>query len=140
MANQTQTPTARPDVDIHEDLQRLLTTASYAPLMHDRHKVQLTVHDGVVQVQGHVKVSTTRRFLLGHLERIAGVRQVVVDHFYDDESIRREVARITAGTLQIMVDYGVVILAGTLPDGVTAETLAAQVSAIPGVTHVVTTF
>lgn len=140
MANQTQTPTARPDVDIHEDLQRLLTTASYAPLMHDRHKVQLTVQAGVVQVQGHVKVSTTRRFLLGQLERIAGVKQILAAQFYDDETIRREVARIAASNVQIMVDYGIVILAGTLPEGVTAETLAAQVAAVPGVTRVVTTF
>lgn len=140
MASQTNTTLTRPDSDIFNDIQQLLTSTTYAPLMHDRHKLEFTVKDGVVEVRGHVKVPTTRRFLLAQLPRVRGVHSVKADEFYDDETIRLEAGRKTGGSVQIVVDYGTVILAGKLPDSLSAEYLVEQVRAVPGVKRVITTF
>ncbi len=136
---QTNAAVSRPDEDIFDDLENLYTSARYAPLMHDRHHLHFEIHEGVVHVSGHVKVQTTRRYLLAQIPRIAGVKSVVADQLYDDETLRLEVGRVTP-EVQVMVEYGTIILAGSLPPGSSAEQIAAAANRVAGVKKVVTTF
>jgi osmotically-inducible protein OsmY len=130
---------SRPDVDIEEDIEHLI--AHYPPLVKDRHSFQTLVQDGVVTVTGHVQTPITRSYLLKNLPLIPGVADVKSEYLYSDETIRLEASRlIPIGVVLGRVQYGSVVLTGTLPHGTTADSLASQIKAIPGVKQVFTDF
>lgn len=132
------TQTIRPDLDIEEDIRGVI--AHYPPLQADRHHLAITVQNGDVLVEGHVRSLVTRRYLLDHLGALPGVRAIESSRLFCDEMIRMEAGqRIPTGVIANSV-YGALILTGVLPEGVTAESLVASVAQIPGVVQVVTKF
>jgi len=128
----------RPDIDIEQDIRDFI--AHYPPLSHDRHRVRVSAKDGKVTVAGYVKSRATRHYLLEHLPTIDGVRSVKDKEFFDDETIRIEAGRIVPVGVQVIVEYGAVVLAGRLPEGVREGDLAKKVNKILGVHKVVAAF
>ncbi len=138
MAETTMT-TYRDDLDILGDIDRLI--AHYPPLMKDRHAINCQVKEGFVTVSGHTQSPNTRRYFLDNLPLIPGVTGVNADHFYDDESIRVDAGRaIPFGVRVGKVQYGGVILTGSLPEGTNASDVAARIQQIPGVGRVLMNF
>jgi osmotically-inducible protein OsmY len=129
---------ARPDVDIAEDIRALIL--SYPPLVNDRRHIAVNVEQGEVSVAGYVKSPMTRRYLMDIIPTVDGVRAVDSDGLYDDEMVRLEVARIIPSGVQVVVEYGAVVLAGQLPEGTSEEALAQQAANVQGVRKVVTSF
>jgi osmotically-inducible protein OsmY len=130
---------SRPDVDIEADIEHLI--AHYPPLVKDRHSFKTLVQNGVVTVSGHVQTPITRSYLLKNLPLVPGVTDVKSDYLYSDETIRLEASRlIPVGVVLGRVQYGSVVLTGTLPDGTTADALVSQIRNVPGVKQVFTDF
>lgn len=127
----------RSDIDIEADIHARMT--DYPPLSHDRHRVHISVEDGVVTVRGYVKTPPTARFLLAAIGRVDGVKAIISSDFHDDETIRLEVGRMIPMGIFVNVEYGALILAGQLPKAMTIETLVERVGRVPGVHRVVTT-
>lgn len=126
------------DIDIEAAIHHAMT--AYPPLMHDRHRVMLTIEDGVVTVSGYVKSAITGNFLLNTLRSVDGVKDVVVEAFYNDDAIRLDVGHAVPPGVMVRMEYGAVILSGNLPDGVEPEGIVKQVGLVPGVHRVLTTF
>ncbi len=136
---ETQPALERTDLDILSDIEHLIT--QYPPLMKDRHAIKLQVKNGAVTVTGHVQTPNTRRYFLDIIPEVEGVHSVAADGFYDDESIRLEIGKVLpAGTLVAKIQHGTVILAGSLPAGKSAESVAKSVGKIPGVVQVIPSF
>lgn len=127
----------RPDIDIEADIHAHMM--AYPPLSHDRHRVHVSVEAGVVSVRGYVKTPPTARYLLAAIGRVDGVKAVISSDFHDDETIRLEAGRVTPMGVFVNVEYGAVVLAGRLPEGMDIETLVRQVGTVTGVHRVVTT-
>jgi osmotically-inducible protein OsmY len=132
---ETKVAGTRADVDIQADIERLIVR--YPPLNNDRHHIHLTVKDGMVTLQGHVRTPISRRYLLDGIGLIRGVNDVDATAFIDDENLRIEVGRSLPPGILANCEYGIVILSGTLPPGTTADELATQIANIPGVRKVV---
>ncbi len=128
----------RPDLDIQEDIHRLMT--DYPPLSHDKHRVHITVDNGLVTISGYTKAPPTRNYLVRSVSQVEGVKSVDSADLYDDETIRLDVARVAPMGVFVNVEYGALILAGGVPEGTTVEELVRQVGRVPGVHRVVTTF
>jgi osmotically-inducible protein OsmY len=129
----------RPDVDIQDDIGRLIVR--YPPLQKDRYAIQTQVVNGTVMVSGHVQTPITRHYFLSRLTSIPGVVAVHADQFYDDETIRIEAGKmIPVGVILGKVFYGTAVLSGELPSSMSADEVAAQVARVPGVLRVVTDF
>jgi len=126
------------DVDIQAAIQHEMR--AYAPLMHDRHRVHITVEDGVIHLSGYVKSAPTYRYLLSHINTFKGVQGVVVEEFYNDEAIRLDVGQAVPTGIFVNVEYGAVILSGDLPEGEDVEQLVRKVGLVPGVHRVLTAF
>lgn len=132
------TQTTRPDVDIEEDIRDLI--AHYPPLQADRHHLDIAVHDGTVELFGHVKSLVTRRYLVDRVAQLAGVYTVDSDRLYSEETIRLEAGqRIPNGVIANVV-YEVVILTGQPPAGTSVDDIVRELSLIPGVEQVRTKF
>ena len=125
------------DLDISAGIQRVMQD-SYPPLMHDRHRLEVEVNEGKVKVSGHVKVPHTASYLEQHVLAVPGVKSVNLKAVYNDEDIRRDVGRVVPPGIQIIVEYGAVVLAGELPTGTKAETLVKAVAKVKGVHRVLT--
>lgn len=138
MAETTQAPATRPDVDIEAEIHRLMQ--HYGPLINDRHRIQVDVSDGVVTVGGYVKTQTTANYFLNSVQRIDGVKDIVQQGFFVDEHIRRDVGHVIPPGLSVYVEYGAVVLSGRLPDESDVESLVAEVVKVPGVNRVLTQF
>jgi hypothetical protein len=127
-----------PDLDLEHALHQ--TFLGHAPLMHDRHRIALKVKDGHVTVTGHVKSSITRRYMAEHLSQVAGVQSLDLSGLYDDDTIRREAGHLVPPGVFVNVEYGAVILSGTLPPDMSIEALVGQIGALPGAHRVLTMF
>lgn len=130
--------TSRPDIDIKTDVAHLLM--SYPPLAHDRHQIKYTVEDGVVTLSGYVKAAPTFRYVLNRLPDIPGVKAVHTQDFYNDDALRLDIGRLVPPGVTVTMEYGAVILAGTLPEGTTVEDLVKEVALVSGVHRVLTSF
>ena len=126
----------RPDMDIEADIRRLIKT--YPPLAHDSHYITIGVKEGEVVVTGYVKSAVTARYLLANIPFIDGVKSVVADGLYDDETLRRHVAHVTPVGVLANLEYGSAILIGKLPADVKVDELAQAVESVDGVHRVVT--
>ncbi|MEP7292803.1 MAG: BON domain-containing protein, partial [Chloroflexota bacterium] len=136
---ETQPAIERTDLDILSDIEHLLT--QYPPLMKDRHAIKLQVKNGDVTVTGHVQTPNTRRYFLDMIPEVEGVRSVEAEGFYVDENIRLDIGRVLpAGVLVAKIQHGVVILAGSLPAGSSAESVVKSVGQIAGVVEVIPSF
>jgi osmotically-inducible protein OsmY len=129
----------RADIDIERDIDHLI--AHYPPLAKDRHSIFVSSKDGVVTISGHVLTPITRRYFLDRLADIPGIVDVQAEHFYDDETIRLDIARLLpAGVILARVRYGVVVLTGEQPENTTLTEVVEQVRNVPGVVKVVSGF
>ncbi|MFN8378915.1 MAG: BON domain-containing protein [Anaerolineae bacterium] len=129
---------SRQDVDILEAVHDVV--AKYPPLTADRHHLRVSVQSGVVVLEGHVKTPITRLYVVERVAALAGVRGLSADGLFDDETIRLEVGqRLPEGVLANPA-YGVVVLSGKVPEGMTDIDVAQLAGAVPGVTKVVTHF
>lgn len=132
------TTRTRQDVDILDAVHSLI--AKYPPLAADRHHLRVSVLTGVVMVEGHVKTPITRQYLIERVAAVDGVRGISAESLFDDETIRLEVgSRLPDGVLANPV-YGVMVLSGKLPAGMTDADVARLAAGIPGVTRVVANF
>jgi osmotically-inducible protein OsmY len=128
-------PVERHPLDIEHDIHELIHT--YAPLRHDRHRVHITVNDGHVVLSGYIKAIPTYEYLVNNVPLIDGVKSVDSTNLHEDETIRREVGQVVPAGIQVNIEYGAVILSGSLPQGVTIEELAQKVGMVPGVHRVI---
>jgi osmotically-inducible protein OsmY len=136
---ETQPAVERTDLDILSDIEHLIT--QYPPLMKDRHAIKLQVKNGDVTVSGHVQTPNTRRYFLDMIPEAEGVRTIEANSFYVDENIRLEIGKVLpAGILVAKIQHGVVILAGNLPAGDSADSVVGRVKQIPGVVEVIPNF
>lgn len=126
--------TYRPAEDIAEDVAALIR--SYPPLVQSRPWLHYSVEDGVVTLKGHVNSAITQRVLLDNLPRIPGVVQVDAAELHNDEDVRLAVAALLPLGVAMHVNYGFVLLTGTLPPRRKAEPLIARVEKVPGVRQV----
>jgi hypothetical protein len=139
MMTETQAATQRHDLDILDDVERLI--AQYPPARKDQHAINTDVKNGHVILTGHVQTPITRRYLLDMIPTIEGVRSVAADAFFDDENTRLDIGKvIPVGVILARIQYGIAVLAGKLPDGTNGDELAARVSQVPGVARTVTRF
>ncbi len=129
----------RADVDIEADIQQIIH--NYPPLMKDRHAIQVAVENGVATITGHTQTPITKRYFLDRLGDVPGIVAVKDEHFYDDETIRLDAARvIPPGVKVVRCQYGSVVLGGRIPDGMTIEQVAAIVQQVPGVARIIPSF
>lgn len=135
---ETHTVSSRADVDIEADIHRLMMR--YPPLAHDRHRVNVAVNQGMVTLTGYLKAPITRYYLLEHVQRVEGVLGVNAEALFDDESIRLAAGRIVPIGVQVVVEYGAVILAGTAPKEISLTALSDEVDEVPGVHQVILAF
>lgn len=127
------------DIDIESEIEHLM--AVYPPMAKDRRAVQVDVQDGVVTLSGHVQTPNTRDYMLSRIASVPGVRSVRADALYDDVSVRLNVARLLPDGVRLArVQYGVLVLTGKRPAGMTAEALAEQIGALPGVARIIMQF
>ena len=137
--SETTPTTQRADIDIVDDIEHFI--AHYPPLTKDRHAINVSAKDGVVTISGHTLTPNTRRYFLDRLVDIPGVTEVQAEHFYDDQSIRLDIARLLPeGVLLARIRYGVVVLAGEQPEGIALEQVIEQVRNVTGVVKVVSGF
>lgn len=124
----------RPDEDIAEDIAALIRR--FPPLMQSRHWLTVSVVDGVVTVKGHIKSAVGARVLLDNLPDIPGVVSVDSSELYNDDDLRLAVGRVIPPGVRAVVDFGHVLLTGTLPPRHKADTLIRRVEKVPGVRRV----
>jgi osmotically-inducible protein OsmY len=135
---QSESVSARPDIDIDADIDHLLRT--YPPLTNDRHRVEFALRDGMVTVSGYVKSLATQNYVINEVSRIHGVRGLETTSFYNDDAIRRDVGRAIAPGIVARVEYGAVILGGNLPEGANVASMVRKIALVPGVHRVITGF
>jgi hypothetical protein len=133
-AVQAQTRTHRPAEDIAEDLASLIR--SYPPLFHSRHWFTYEIAEGVVTLRGHIKSPIGYRVLMDNVPDIPGVEAVEADELYSDEDLRLEVARTIPPGVLARIDFGTVVLSGTLPPRRKPEALINKIATIKGVRKV----
>lgn len=138
MAEPKTAPSTRPELDILSDAKNLI--ASYPPTMHDRHYIDVKLNDGVLIVSGHVMSGVTRQELIKRLQTVRGIEKLDVRHLYDDGTVRINVSKLLPAGVSMTVRYGAVTMLGTLPETTSEEELVKQISAVPGVTRIVTQF
>lgn len=138
MAEPTPTALVRSNDAIESDILHIMR--SFPPLTNDRHRIKIEVQDGAVTVSGYVKSKPTYLYLLNKLVHIPGVKSIQADELHDDGTIRLDVGHVVPAGIQVVVEYGAVILAGSLPDGMTVDELVRDVALVPGVHRVLTAF
>lgn len=125
----------RPDEDIAEDIAALIR--SYDPLMQSRHWFTYDVRDGVVKLQGNINSAIAERVLLDNVPRIPGVEEVDAEELYNDEELRLRVGRMIPPGVLAHVDFGRVVLSGSLPDGHDPDAMIKRIEEMPGVRKVI---
>ncbi len=136
MSEQSIVETTRPDIDIHEDVERAFL--GYPPLSHDRHRVDTAVEAGAVTLTGHLRTPQSKKNLLERIEAIDGVTSVGASALYDDELLQRQAGQATPLGVYANARYGTIILSGKQPADEAA--VVAAVEGIEGVRGVVTNF
>jgi osmotically-inducible protein OsmY len=127
----------RPDVDIAEDIRDFIR--GYDPLKQARDYFEFSVHEGVVVIKGNVRTIQAQRVLEDGLPDIAGVGRLDSSDLHNDEDLRLHLGKLPHGVMA-RVNFGYVVLTGSLPAGTEAEGLIAKVEKLPGVRKVVTQF
>lgn len=123
--------TTRADVDIEADIDDILH--HYPPLVNDRHYLSIDVDGGSITVKGHTRTDITRKYLVDALGKVDGAAGVNADGLFSDAEIRLDVGRLIPVGVYANVEYGVVVLTGSLPENVSEADLVAAVSGVPGV-------
>ena len=131
-------PTARADVDIAADIDEIIL--HYAPLVHDRTHLRVTVSDGVATVAGYVRSLNTSDYFLQALGGVDGLQGVSTDNLHIDELLRLALGRVLPVGVIANVEYGTVVLSGRLPDGLSEADVVARAGSVPGVRRAVVAF
>lgn len=127
----------RPDIDILEDIETLIVR--YPPSANDRHHLHVDVQNGIARLTGYVKTNITQRYLADQIPLVPGVVGIEFNRLYCDETIRLEVGQVLPVGMFATVEYGSVILSGTLPASTGLHDLVTKVGAVAGVRRVLTT-
>jgi osmotically-inducible protein OsmY len=131
-------PAMRSDLDIQDDIEDVIL--HYPPANNDRHHIDVRVEGGVATISGHAKTPITRLYLLNAISLVRGVNDLRADRFYDDETLRLELGQVIPLGIYVNVEYGTVVLSGTLSDEMTDDELVRRVASVRGVNRVVTAF
>lgn len=132
------TMTTRPDIDIEADIHHVLS--DYPPVVNDRHYIQVTVEEGHAIISGYTKTAVTYGYVIDRIPEVNGVISVDASEFYSDENLRLTVARDLPYGVFARLEYGTVILYGTLPDDADLEQLVQHIGSVTGVRRIVTSF
>jgi osmotically-inducible protein OsmY len=124
----------RPAEDIAEDIAALIR--SYPPLAQSRHWFTWDVAEGVVTLRGNIKSAIAQRVLLDNAPHIPGVIRVDADDLHNDEDLRLKLASLLPPGIGVRVDYGRVLVSGTLPPRHKAEALIKRLEKTAGVRRV----
>lgn len=131
MTTPTQTET-RPDIDIAEDIRSFLR--DFDPVKQSRQFFAADVSNGVVTLVGNVRARVARRVLVDYIaEEIDGVQKVIADELYDDEHLRLTLGHVLPRGVQVHVNYGSVVVSGTLPAGIEPDDIVEKVKSVSGV-------
>ena len=123
--------TYRPAEDIAEDIAALVR--HYPPLVQSRSWFTYQVADGVVTLEGHIKSAIAEGILLDNLPRIPGVIRVDSSGLFNDEDLRLALGKLLPVGVTLYVDYGYVVIMGSLPARRKPEALIARLAKVPGV-------
>lgn len=127
----TQVEKIRPDEDILEDIREFVR--GYDPLKRDREYFEYISENGYVTLIGHTRSTKARRVLVDNVPDIEGVLSVDASQLYDDETLRLDIGKVLPIGTFIRVNYGSVVITGSLPEDVDAGALVENVQAVPGV-------
>lgn len=127
-----------PDIDVHSAVNDLIV--HYPPLAHDRPHIHYEVNNGHVTVHGNLKSRLVYDYFLNKLPTVRGVQYVDHSRLYDDDEIKKQVARLIPSGVFVNVEYGLLKLTGTLTGEMTPQELVKRISVIPGITRIVTAF
>ncbi len=128
------TQVRRPAEDIAEDIAALIRR--FPPLSQSRHWFTCEVADGAVTLRGNIKSAIARRVLLDNVPDIPGVVAVHADDLHSDEDLRRQIGRLVPPGVLVQVDFGRVILSGSLPPRRKPESLIRRIEKVQGVRRV----
>ncbi|MBX3085825.1 MAG: BON domain-containing protein [Anaerolineae bacterium] len=128
------TTEVRPDVDIEDDIHRLIGT--FAPLKASRSYFDFRSEGGKITLHGNVRSPQAKRVLLDNVPRVAGVADHDASDLFDDEEVKFSVAQLLPPGVYANVHYGAVTLTGTLPEGANADAIAKEIGNLPGVRRV----
>jgi osmotically-inducible protein OsmY len=128
------TTVARPDVDIEDDIHRLIGT--FAPLKASRSYFDVKSEDGKIILRGNVRSPQAKRVLLDNVPRVAGVASYDANDLFDDEEVKFSVAQLLPPGVFANVHYGAVTLTGSMPEGASADTISSEIGRISGVRRV----
>lgn len=131
MSTPTEIVLAPTDEDILESLHSFVRAQDQLRLSRDYFRY--VVVDGVVKLIGQVKTPIARRAFRDGVLKIAGVNAVDDTELYDDETIARSVGKVLPAGVRVRLNHGSVALSGSLPTGVSADELMADVGELPGV-------
>ncbi|HRL11264.1 MAG TPA: hypothetical protein PKX07_05260 [Aggregatilineales bacterium] len=126
----------RPDLDILDDIQALVN--QYPPMRHERHFVEFKVDGARVIVTGNLRSGITARLLRQALMTVPGIHEIDASALFDDDTIRLSVGQLVPPGVFVNLSNGAVALTGKMPADLTDAQLVERVTAIPGVTRVVT--
>ncbi|MEM6284372.1 MAG: BON domain-containing protein [Chloroflexota bacterium] len=140
MAENPKTVVVRPDVDIDEDIDHMLTRPGFEAVRHDRARMEIAVTNGAVTITGHTRTAQTPDVLSREVAKIPGVKSVDVSQLYNDDALRVLSGQMTPVEVFTAVSYGAVVLTGKIPAGMTLEEIVAKVEAIEGVRKVIPNF
>lgn len=121
----------QPDEDILEDIREFIR--GYDPLKRDREHFDYTSVNGHVTLVGHTRSAKSRRVLVDNVPDVPGVMTMDASQLYDDETLRFDVGKVLPHGTFIRVNFGSVVITGTLPSGADANAVVEAVKAIEGV-------
>jgi osmotically-inducible protein OsmY len=126
--------TSRPDVDIEEEVARLIR--SYPPLQMSRPYFSYQSVNGVLHLHGNVRTPQARRVLVDNAGKIPGVMQVEQTDLHDDEALRIAIGQFLPAGIFATVHGGVVSLTGRKLEQADAQALIDKVQTTAGVRRV----
>lgn len=121
----------RPDEDILEDIREFVR--GYDPLKRDREHFECTSVNGHVSLKGHTRSAKSRRVLVDNVPDVPGVVSMDASQLYDDETLRFDVGKVLPHGTFVRVNYGSVVITGTLPAGTDAHAVIEAVKSVEGV-------
>ncbi|HVO44257.1 MAG TPA: hypothetical protein VMT34_16635, partial [Aggregatilineales bacterium] len=107
---------SRPDMDIEEDI--TVSLRNFAPLRTARGFLSYQSTNGHVKISGNVGSPQSKIVLLDFVQKIPGVIDSDMNDLHDDEEIRLNVGQLVPPGVLVSVQFGTVILSGSLPNDI----------------------
>lgn len=136
MTHTNEMQSTRPAEDIMDDIAAIIRR--YPPLAQSRHAFAAHVgDDGSVTLTGNIKSTIAGSILQANITGIPGVTALDMRDLVSDEQLRLRAGKLLPAGVRAHVDYGRVVLTGSLPPRFKAATLAGKLEALPGVRRVI---